>query len=87
VVVSGELDLATATALDQVLHHSERENLGLCIDLEGLNFIDAVGLAVIYRAWRTAEKTGRQLTVRGCSRQVEQLFTLTGMRGLLPFED
>ena len=87
ILVAGELDLVTTPALRQVLDYLERERRGVCIDLKALDFMDSVGLAAIHLAWRAAETSGRRLTVRGCSRQVERLFQITGMRDLLPFED
>jgi anti-anti-sigma factor len=50
ITVRGELDLATAPALERVLAAQTRHKRPLVLDLRGLSFIDASGLGVLLRA-------------------------------------
>ena len=69
--VSGDVDVATAPALEAAL---DRTSI-VCVDLAGVSFMDAAGLAVLLRAHR--DRVGG-LSVRAPSRCVARLLALTG---------
>ncbi len=77
VQVAGELDIATAPALEQTLHDAELRARLVVLDLRELTYTDSCGLHVIINASIRANQAGRRLVlVRGPS-QADRLFTLT----------
>lgn len=77
VSVTGELDLASAQAVDDALRQAERDARSLVLDLRELTFMDAAGLAVVIDADARARKAGRRFVVRMRSTRVRRLFELT----------
>lgn len=75
--LSGELDLATASSLQEQL---AREAAALVVvDLSGVEFMDSTGLGALVTAnGRIAEAGGQLVIVRG-SRQVQRLLKITGV--------
>jgi anti-sigma B factor antagonist len=80
VVLSGELDLATAPEL--------RERLGLLcqegenqvtLDLTNLGFVDSTGLSVFVMAFNRAQAGGGSLIIRNPSLPVMRIFEITGL--------
>ena len=61
ITVRGELDLATAPALERVLAAPTRHTGPLVLDLRGLSFIDASGLGVLLRADADARRHHTEL--------------------------
>jgi len=84
--LTGELDLATASMLEQRL--SELEDHGsthLMVDLAGLAFIDSTGLRVLLQANTRAQEHGHKLTLRPARETVQRVFEVTGMQDALRF--
>ncbi len=79
VVVTGELDLATAPALERAVHHAHAGGRLMVLDLRGVSFCDSTGLHLILRASRRARDEGRRLVIVRGSEQVQRLFALTGV--------
>jgi anti-sigma B factor antagonist len=79
VVVTGELDLATAPALDHALHDARARGRLVVLDLSGVSFCDSSGLHVIVRANQRARHEHRRLVIVRGSEQVQRLFALTGV--------
>jgi anti-anti-sigma factor len=76
--VSGELDLAVAGELDEALGRA----IGVeqvCISLDGCEFIDSTGIAVIVRAYSKSKERGDRIGVVGCSGQVQRVLKMTGL--------
>jgi anti-anti-sigma factor len=71
--VSGELDVATAPALASRLLHDRSIRV---VDLAGVTFIDAAGLAGLRRGVQQAQ---RPIMVRRPSPCVERLLRLVGL--------
>jgi anti-anti-sigma factor len=63
VVPRGELDLATAGRLREVLQAQEAPNHVIELDLGELEFIDASGLAVVLEEHQRAQRDGFNLHV------------------------
>ncbi len=72
VALHGELDLATAPELDDVL--TQHAGAELVVDLEDLTFLDSSGLAVLLRA--TARRT---LALRRPNQLVLRVLETTGV--------
>jgi anti-sigma B factor antagonist len=87
-VLSGELDLASAEALAEELHAVEGERPEvIALDLRRLSFLDSTGLAFAVRAHTRARREGRQLVIIPGPPQVQKVFALTGLDRVLEFED
>lgn len=85
IALTGELDLAGATALEQELAAVEDD--ALVLDLRGLEFMDSTGLRAIVVAARDAERAGARFALVAGSEPVMRVFDMTRMRERLPFVD
>jgi len=67
--VHGDLDLASASGLDNAIHRAlDRAAAGSAavdLDLTGMTFCDVIGATAIERAQRTAAESGCPLTLVG----------------------
>jgi anti-anti-sigma factor len=80
VVPRGELDLATAPALEAELERAWRSDPPLVIiDLRALQFMDLRGLQILITAHQRAHEGGRKFGLVDGSEQVHTLLTLTGV--------
>jgi anti-sigma B factor antagonist len=77
--VTGELDLAVAGKLDEVLDAAVDGSEMVLIDLGPCEFIDSSGIAVILRAHTRMTEGGRRLAVYGPSDQVLRILSMTGL--------
>jgi anti-sigma B factor antagonist len=85
--VSGELDIATGTQLEQTL----REALGsarlVVVDLRQLTFMDSTGVHLMIEADARARRSAQRLVrVRG-PEQIDRLFDLVGLTDRLEIVD
>jgi anti-anti-sigma factor len=80
IVVTGELDIASAPELEQTLEqiHPERTKL-VIVDLRELEFMDSTGLNTIVRAHRRLAECDCELTLVKGPPQVQRLLDLTGV--------
>ena len=87
-VLSGELDLASAPMLERELRDAEASGPSrLVIDLAGLAFMDSTGLQALLRARERANSNGHQLALRRAPHQVQRVFELTKTVDAFTFED
>jgi anti-anti-sigma factor len=86
--LSGELDLATADALQRELERVEATDVSsIILDLSALTFMDSTGVRLILRAHARSRADSERLTMlRGCA-AVQRVLDLTGVSDLLPFAD
>jgi len=78
VALSGELDIATAPALEDELGKLSEEVTRIVLDLRELAFIDSTGLRVVLGlASGIGEQRASVVIVRG-PEAVQRVFTLTG---------
>jgi anti-sigma B factor antagonist len=77
--VTGELDLAVAAKLDEVLDTAVAGYELVLIDLERCDFIDSSGIAVILRAHNRMAERGRRLVAYGPTDQVLRVLSMTGL--------
>lgn len=83
VLPRGELDIATVETLTDSLTMVERSGQPVLLDLGGLSFMDAAGLAALLSA---RDRFGHRLTLRPAPPAVQRVLVLTGTQGELPFE-
>ena len=85
-VLSGELDLASAPGLEAIIDRSVRERpRAITLDLSGLTFIDSCGLRSILLAKQLCEARSYDFALVPGQAQVQRLFQLTGLLDVLPF--
>ena len=77
--IEGELDLAVARQLDEVLDAAVAECDCVLVGLERCAFIDSSGIAVILRAHNRLEAAGGRLAVYAPSDQVLRVLSMTGL--------
>jgi anti-sigma B factor antagonist len=83
VAVAGELDLASAPALDDTLRRLDPACEVVTLDLRALTFMDVAGLHAVVGARSLARATGRRLhTLPPCG-EVARVLELTGTRDLV----
>jgi anti-sigma B factor antagonist len=84
----GELDLATAPELEEVIARAETTDARqIVVDLSGLEFIDSTGISLlITTAQRSSMNDGRLRLLRGTG-QVDRVMALCRLHGRLPFAD
>ncbi|MFL5863764.1 MAG: STAS domain-containing protein, partial [Solirubrobacteraceae bacterium] len=83
----GELDLATAPALEQQLEAVWASDApALVLDLEGLAFIDSTGLRLILHAQRRALAEEKGFSLRRLPRQAQRVFEVVGLTGRVPVD-
>ncbi|HEY3435579.1 MAG TPA: STAS domain-containing protein [Solirubrobacterales bacterium] len=77
--IEGELDLAVAGRLDEVLSAAVAECDRVLVGLQNCSFIDSSGIAVILRAHSRMEEDGRRLAVYAPADQVLRVLSMTGL--------
>lgn len=77
--VQGELDLAVAGQLDEVLTAAVEQCKNVLVGLERCDFIDSSGIAVILRARNRMEEEGNRLVVYAPTDQVLRVLSMTGL--------
>ena len=85
VAVIGEVDLATATTLRDVLLRVLREptRVLLDVDLGGVAFLDCAGVGALVAGRNAAVGAGRQLRISRPRPIVRRVLDLTGLLGVL----
>jgi anti-sigma B factor antagonist len=87
VEVEGELDLATAPQLEEVLRRELAANGAVILDLSRVTFMDSSGLRAIITMIREADHRGQRLRVAGSMLpQLQRLIEITGLRDVLPVD-
>jgi len=77
--VEGELDLAVAGELDEVLTVAVEQCSQVLVGLERCAFIDSSGIAVILRAHSRMQEEGNRLVVYAPTDQVLRVLSMTGL--------
>ena len=79
--VHGELDLECAPALKEALVEAIGEHPGerIVVDLEGLDFIDSVGLGILLGGLKRARTVDGDLVLVATGRNVLRVLELTGL--------
>lgn len=83
IVVSGELDIATAPALLEHVRGAAEGASSLVLDLRAVTFIDSTGLRALLTT--DDELRGRLRLIQSASPSCVRLFEITGVSDRLPF--
>jgi anti-anti-sigma factor len=87
VSLEGELDLASATQMEERLSAVEdREPRRMVIDLGQLAFIDSTGLRLLLQADARAREHECELVLRPGGASIQRVFEVTGALDILRFE-
>ena len=84
VQVAGELDLASAQTLADVLRDLEAPCDRIILDLSQLTFIDSSGLRLAITEHRRAELDGFDFVIAGATEPVLRILRITGLDVALP---
>lgn len=79
--VEGELDLAVADRLNEVLTAAVAECSCVVVGLDRCTFIDSSGIAVILRAHSRMQEEDNRLAVYAPTDQVLRVLSMTGLTG------
>jgi anti-sigma B factor antagonist len=78
--VAGELDLVSAPRLRNAIASLQNEALDeVVIDLEGLEYIDSVGIGLLVASRRRLDAEGRRFSLRNPGPAVLRLLEITGL--------
>lgn len=85
VAIAGELDMATAPDLFDVLAEAIGSgDTDIVLDLSGLEFCDSAGLAVFVRARNQLDQSGHRLIVAAPTEAVARILDLSGVSQVVP---
>ncbi len=85
VALEGELNTQTAPQLEEALPPDLEGVDQLILELSGLEYLSSAGLRVILAARQALEDRGG-VTVRNASRDLKEIFEVTGFDDILNFE-
>ena len=85
-ILHGELDIATAPELVEMLHRFRRQGHAVELDLAEVTFMDSTGLRTLMQAKDRIESAGADLSIVPGSRAVMRVFEIVGLLDELPFE-
>jgi anti-anti-sigma factor len=84
VCLAGELDVTGAPTMAQTVHHLRQDPPhDVVLDVSGVRFCDARGLAAILGVRSQLHDVGTTMTLRGCDPRMRLLLRLTGLDQLL----
>jgi len=85
ITVSGELDFARCVKLAPELNAALRSGArAIIIDLEAVSLVDSSGIALLLNAYRSLDRTGRQLAIACPMGSPRRAFELTALDRHLP---
>jgi anti-sigma B factor antagonist len=82
-VLHGELDIATAPELVEILQRLHRRRHAVALDLAEVTFMDSTGLTTLMDAHRASQSNGWSFEIRRASPAVRRVFDLAGVGRLL----
>ena len=82
-IVHGELDIATAPELVEMLRRLRHYGHAVTVDLAEVTFMDSTGLTTLMDAHLAAENNGWSFGIRRASPAVHRVFDLAGVARLL----
>jgi anti-anti-sigma factor len=82
-IVHGELDIATAPELIEMLDRFRQQSHAVVLDLAEVTFMDSTGLTTLMDAHLAAQRNGWAFSIRRASSAVHRVFDLAGVARLL----
>jgi anti-sigma B factor antagonist len=87
VLLSGEIDLASAPAVWEALESAIDDATRVVVDLSEIRFIDSTGLSLLVRAHRHLRQAGGTFTVRSPSEMAARVLKITGLDAVFGLGD
>ncbi len=88
IAVSGEIDVATAPQLREVLHRVIAEGGStVVLDLLGVTFLDSTALGVLVGALKRCRELGGDLHVVVADPRIMKIFEITGLTNVFTITD
>jgi anti-anti-sigma factor len=88
ICVAGELDLASADALQAELERVEATDAeSIVLDLSGLGFMDSTGVRLLVMAHARSRADSNRLALLRGGPAVQRVLELSGVKSTLPFAD
>jgi anti-anti-sigma factor len=85
IAVAGEVDMATATQLeDSLLDH---RNTDVLVDLSRVGFLDSSGVSALVRAYKALRDVGHTLRTTGEQDHVLKVLEVSGLAGIFHAAD
>ena len=84
VVISGELDIATAPQLGSCLEDLAGKNV--TVDFSGVTFMDSTGINVLVTADKRVKTLGGEIVLHGVQPAQMRVFEIVGLVGHLNFD-
>ncbi|HEV7584561.1 MAG TPA: STAS domain-containing protein [Solirubrobacteraceae bacterium] len=84
-ILTGELDMATAPPLEAVVSACAACAARLTLDLSQLTFMDSTGLNLVLSAREMCRDSGAEFALIPGPRLVQRVFEITGLVERLPF--
>ena len=83
--ISGELDHHTAQAVREKLDRAilKEGAVNIVLDFKNLRFMDSSGIGVLLGRYKLLKKKGGRIYVKNVGRQVDKIFTVSGLYQVL----
>ena len=85
--VSGRVDAATASELEQFISDRIEGLEELVLDFKGVEYISSAGLRVLLGTYKAMEDQKGKLIIRGINKEVEDILYITGFLEFLHVEE
>lgn len=86
--VSGELDVYTAPALEEVLGELiDARRISIVVDLSAVTFMDSTGLGLLIKALKWTREHDGALRIVADSEKILKVFRVTGLDTVLSIHD
>jgi anti-anti-sigma factor len=85
-VLEGELDLATVSAVEAALAEVRETGADVLVDLRGVTFLDSTAVRLLLEQAALSASGGGALTLRRPPARVARTLELAGVQDRLPFE-
>jgi anti-anti-sigma factor len=79
IALSGDVDLATASIVDDEIRRAEQSENLVVLDLGEVTFMDSTGLRIVISAHQRLRERGASLQIQHLTPQVGRLFELVGV--------
>ena len=84
VLVSGEIDVYTASRLKEVVNPlASQDHVEMVINLSGVSFMDSTGLGVLVGLFKTVKSHNGKFQIIGLSNRLKRLFDITGLAEII----
>lgn len=83
VMLSGRLETATASQLQEVVDEEHSGILYLQIDMENLEYVSSAGLRVLLSAGKKMKAADGTMIITGANEEIKKVFKITGFDTIL----